>query len=290
MSKLSLGTVQFGLNYGISNKNGKIKLAEAKKILQLAKDSNINLIDTAISYGDSEKVIGDTGIKDFKFVSKLPSFPNGYINIDAWVEENVKSSIKRLGINSLYGLLIHKTENLLDNNGKKLISCLNRMKNDGLVKKIGISIYDPSECEKIFNLMKIDIVQAPLNIMDRRLVESGWLSKLNSQQVEIHTRSVFLQGLLLMSRDSIPNYFNRWSKIWDQWELELKKKNLDPIEVCLSYVLSLPEIDHIIVGVDNVYQLKDIFEKSKSKIPQIDSSFMISNDQMLINPTNWYKL
>ena len=131
MSKLSLGTVQFGLNYGVSNKNGKISLSEAKKILQLAKDSNIDLIDTAISYGDSEKVIGDIGIKDFKFVSKLPDLPSGYINVDAWVEENVKSSIKRLGINSLYGLLIHKTENLLDNKGKKLISSLNRMKNDG---------------------------------------------------------------------------------------------------------------------------------------------------------------
>lgn len=290
MSKLSLGTVQFGLNYGVSNKNGKVKLAEVKKIIQLAKNSNIDLIDTAISYGDSEKVIGDIGIKDFKLISKLPDFPGGNIDVDAWVEENVKSSIKRMGINSLYGLLIHNTENLLDNKGKKLISSLKRMKNDGLVKKIGISIYDPSECEKIFNLMKIDIVQAPLNIIDRRLVESGWLSKLNSEEVEIHARSVFLQGLLLMSRDSIPNYFNRWSKIWDQWSLELKKNNLNPMEVCLSYVLSLPEIDHVIVGVDNVYQLKDIIDKSKSKIAQIDWSFMISNDQMLINPTNWYKL
>ena len=290
MNKLSLGTVQFGLNYGISNKGGKIKFKEAKKILNLAEKSNIKLIDTAISYGESEKIIGDVGITNFKFVSKLPDFPKGYINVDEWVEENIKSSIKRLRINSLYGLLIHKTENLLGDNGKKLINSLNRIKNDGLVKKIGISIYDPSECEKIFNIMKVDIVQAPLNIMDRRLIVSGWLSKLNSQKVEIHTRSVFLQGLLLMSRNSIPSYFNRWSKIWDRWFYEIKKNNLSPTEVCLSFIFSLPEIDHIIVGVDNAYQLKDIIKKSKSKISQIDWSFMHSNDQMLINPSNWHKL
>ena len=138
--------------------------------------------------------------------------------------------------------------------------------------------------------MKVDIVQAPLNIMDRRLIVSGWLSKLNSQKVEIHTRSVFLQGLLLMSRNSIPSYFNRWSKIWDRWFYEIKKNNLSPMEVCLSFIFSLPEIDHIIVGVDNVYQLKDIIKKSKSKIAQVDWSFMHSNDQMLINPSNWHKL
>ena len=270
MSKLSLGTVQFGMNYGIANQNGQIKIEEAKKILQLAKNANIDLIDTAISYGDSEKVIGEIGITDFKFVSKLPTLPRDHSNIESWVEKNVQSSIKRLGINSLYGLLIHKSENLLDNSGKKLINALNRMKLDGLVKKIGVSIYDPSECEKIFNLTRIDIVQAPLNIIDRRLEASGWLSKLHSEEVEIHTRSVFLQGLLLMSRNKLPKYFDKWSGVWDQWSSVLKKNNLNPAEVCLSYPFSLPEIDHIIVGVNSAYQLNDIINKSQSQFPEID--------------------
>jgi aryl-alcohol dehydrogenase-like predicted oxidoreductase len=289
MSKLSLGTVQFGLNYGIANQNGQIKFAEAKKILQQAKNANIKLIDTAMSYGDSEKVIGDIGITNFKFVSKLPALPKDCVNVEAWVEENVRSSLTRLGIQSLYGLLIHRPENLLYNSGKKLINALNKIKFDGLVKKIGISIYDPSVCEKILHLTRIDIIQAPLNIVDRRLVESGWLAKLNSEEVEVHTRSAFLQGLLLMPRNSIPSYFERWSKIWDRWSLELEKNNLSAIEVCLSYPLLLPEIDHIIVGVDNVYQLNDVISKSKSQPPEIDWSFMNSNDQMLINPTNWQK-
>ena len=139
------------------------------------------------------------------------------------------------------------------------------------------------------NLARIDIVQAPLNIVDRRLVVSGWLSRLHSEEIEIHTRSVFLQGLLLMPRNKIPKIFDRWFRAWDQWSLELEKNNLSAVEACLLYPLSLPEIDRVIIGVDNVNQLNDIINKSKSQQSQIDWSFMISNDQALINPTNWHK-
>ena len=93
-----------------------------------------------------------------------------------------------------------------------------------------------------------------------------------------------------MPRNKIPKIFNKWSEVWDKWSLELKKHNLSASEVCLSYPLSLPEIDRIIIGVDNVSQLNDIIKKSKSQQSQVDWSFMISNDQMLINPTNWNKL
>jgi len=112
---------------------------------------------------------------------------------------------------------------------------------------------------------------------------------LHSEEIEIHTRSVFLQGLLLMPRNKIPKIFDRWFRAWDQWSLELEKNNLSAVEACLLYPLSLPEIDRVIIGVDNVNQLNDIINKSKSQQSQIDWSFMISNDQALINPTNWHK-
>ena len=194
MSKLALGTAQFGLTYGIANQKGQIKFSEANKILELAKNSNIDLIDTAIAYGDSEKVIGNIGIKDFKFVSKLPALPKNCADINSWVEENVQSSLMYLGVPSLYGILVHRSENFFGNSGKKLIDALKMIKSNGLVKKIGVSIYDPSECEQVMNLTRIDIVQAPLSIVDRRLIASGWLSKLHSEEIEIHTRSVLLKG------------------------------------------------------------------------------------------------
>ncbi len=289
MNKLALGTAQFGSQYGIANKS-KIKYTEVKEILRFAKKSNIDLIDTAIAYGNSEKFIGDVGIKDFKFVSKLPELPKNCENINFWVEQSVESSLKHLGISSLYGLLVHRSENLLGDSGKKLINALKMIKLNGLVKKIGMSIYDPSECEEVMKLTRIDIVQAPLNIVDRRLVISGWLSKLYSEEIEIHTRSVFLQGLLLMPHNKIPKNFNKWSKVLDKWSSELKNNNLSATEECLLYPMSFPEIDRVIVGVDNVNQLNEIIKKSKSYQSKFDWSFMISNDQMLINPSNWHKL
>lgn len=289
MSKLALGTAQFGLKYGVANQKGQIKFSEVDKILKLAKNSNIDLIDTAIIYGNSEKVIGKTGINDFKFVTKLPCLSIDCNNINSWVEKHVQSSLFNLGVSSLYGLLIHKSDDLLGNHGKKLIKALEVLKKDGLVKKIGVSIYDPSECEKFMQLTRFDIVQAPLNIVDRRLETSGWLSKLYSEEIEIHTRSVFLQGLLLMPNNRIPKNFYKWSNVWEKWSLELKKNDLSAVEACLLYPLSLPEIEHVIVGVDSADQLNELIKRSKSKHSQIDFSFMISNDQSLINPSNWNK-
>jgi aryl-alcohol dehydrogenase-like predicted oxidoreductase len=288
MSKLALGTAQFGQKYGIANKIGQINVSEIDRILQLAKEENIDLIDTSITYGDSEKIIGEAVIKDFKFVTKLPPVPQDCKDLDAWVKEKIQSSLSRLGTKSLYGLLINSSENLLNDTGKKLINAINKVKINGFVKKIGISVYDPSECEQIMRQTRIDIVQAPLNLVDQRLITSGWLSRLHSEEIEIHTRSVFLQGLLLMPRNNIPNIFNRWSRVWDQWTLELERNKLSAVGACLLYPLSFPEINRVIVGVDNSTQLNSIINSSKSHQSKIDWSFMSCNDEMLINPTNWY--
>ncbi len=287
MSKLALGTVQFGLDYGVSNFTGQTNLSEATKIIKLAKEENLDLIDTAISYGDSEKIIGKIGILDFRFVSKLPSVSSIKEDLNVILEEMIKKSLQRLGVKSLYGLLIHKPQDLLDSSGNKLIFALNQIKAKGLIKKIGVSIYDPSEIDKIINLFKIDIIQAPLNIVDRRLEKSGWLKKLHNKNIEIHTRSTFLQGLLLMQKDKIPKKFNRWTNLFDRWFLELKKYNLNATQACLSYPMSLPEIDRIVIGVNNVDQLKKLIKLSKLEILNHDLSFMISNDNLLINPSNW---
>lgn len=287
MTKLVLGSVQFGINYGISNQKGKTNFSEVKEILNFAKKSNINLIDTAIAYGDSEEILGKTGINNFNFISKLPKIPKKCRDIDYWVQDNIEASLTKLRVQNLYGLLIHDTKDLTGAFGKKLAHSIQKIRSNGLIKKTGISIYDISEIEPALKILKLDLVQAPLNIIDRRLEISGILSKLKSLKVEVHTRSTFLQGLLLLPREKLPFQFNRWSNIWDQWFLELKKKNLDPIEVCLSYPMSLSEVDRIVIGVNNLDQLKKLIKLSKSKIFNHDFSFMISNDNLLINPTNW---
>ncbi len=287
MSKLALGTAQFGLDYGIANESGKIKILDAKNILEFARVSKIDLIDTAIGYGDSEKVIGEIGAQEFKIVSKLPPFTENLLDIDLWLKNNVQSSLKRLGVKFLYGLLLHRPGDLRGDMGKKLIKALKKIQSQGLIKKIGLSIYDPRELDEFINLIEPDIIQAPLNIIDRRLETSGWLSKLHQSGIEVHTRSTFLQGLLLIPIKKIPSKFDKWNSIWEKWNSELFKNNLNASEVCLSYPLSLPEVTRVIVGIDNLNQLKNLVKISKNNTVKKDWSFMISNDPMLIDPTKW---
>ena len=289
MNKLALGTVQFGLKYGIANKIGQIRFEDVKKILQFARNVNIDLIDTAISYGDSEKVIGDVSIKDFKFVSKLPALPKSDVNISSWIEDEIQFSLKRLGIQSLYGFLIHRSEDLLGNSGKKIVNALNKLKSKGIVKKIGVSIYEPSELEKLTGLIELDIVQAPLNIIDQRLLSSGWLSKLYKNNIEVHTRSVFLQGLLLMSWQKRSFRFSRWNNLWKIWHEWLNDNQITALEATIRYALSIKEVSKVIVGVDSEEQLRQIILASDGKLPPIPSELAI-DDISLLNPSNWDKI
>jgi|TARA_B110000858_G_C17795399_1_gene472161 aryl-alcohol dehydrogenase-like predicted oxidoreductase len=290
MKKLALGTAQFGMSYGIANQHGKIKLENIKDIIKIAREKNIDLVDTAIAYGDSERIIGKIGILDFKFVTKLPPLPKiDVVNISFWVEDQIKLSLKRLGIQSLYGLLIHRSEDLLGDKGEKIVNALNNLKARGLVKKIGISIYDLSELEKLTNQIKVDIVQAPLNIIDQRLINSGWLSKLYKADVEVHIRSVFLQGLLLMSKQNRPHKFNRWKNLWKIWHEWLNDNQITALEATIRYALSVENISKVIVGVDSKKQLQQIILASDGKLPPIPPGLFM-DDINLLNPSNWNKI
>lgn len=292
-SKLALGTVQFGLSYGIANKTGQTGAAEAKKILELAEQNKINCLDTAIAYGNSEQVLGEIGVSArFNVVSKLPPLPSDSFDTELWVNHHVQESLKRLKVECLYALLLHRSENLLGSRGKKLTRTLEKLQSSGLIKKIGVSIYAPAELDYAIDHLPLNIVQAPLNVVDRRLETSGWLSKLHRDGVEVHTRSAFLQGILLMTRDDIPVKFEKWSYQWDQWAKYLKYYNISATAACLSYPLSLQEVDHVVVGVDNLGQLKEIIEAARQNLNNRpnENLFMISEDQRLINPTNWGEL
>ena len=291
MTKIAIGTVQFGQKYGITNKLGQVGKLEVKKILELAREKKIDLLDTAITYGNSEKVLGEIGVSNFSIVTKLPDCPINSLNLSLWVKNHIKESLSRLGINSLYGLLVHRPENLFGSLGVKLRDVLYELKSDGLIKKIGVSIYNPNDLFEITKNIKLDIVQAPINLIDQRLQTSGWLSRLHDNGVEIHSRSSFLQGLLLLPRKKIPTKFERWSFIWDRWEEKKKNCSKSALQLCLDYPMSLPEINKIIVGVDNLEQFHSIFLASKSIIKSNDDhSFISSNDNLLINPFNWNKL
>lgn len=288
--RLALGTVQFGLGYGIANEVGRIKSAEVGRILSEAKKNRIDILDTAIAYGTSEEVLGKVGVDGFRVVTKLPSLQADQSDIARWVMDQVRASLKRLGQEKIYGLLLHRPQDLLGLNGTRLIQALANLKNDGVVQKIGISIYCPDELDEILKRVPIDLVQAPLNIIDRRMETSGWLDRLKNDGVEIHARSVFLQGLLLMERSKIPQKFARWSSLWDQWHEKLKVQGVSLLTASLAYPLSLAQVDQVIVGVDSAAQLSEILQAAENANEGPETSFMSSTDLNLINPSNWNHL
>lgn len=288
-NKLAIGTAQFGFDYGISNKSGKVLVDEVKSILNDAYNLKINTIDTAISYGSSEQILGQIGVEKFSIVTKLPTLPKNIVDIRKWVFENLNSSLIKLNLQNIDTLLIHNSTDIFGDKGKRIFDAITELKQEGIVQKIGVSIYDPNELDVIHNQkIKLDIVQAPFNVFDRRLESSGWLSKLKESNIEIHTRSIFLQGLLLMSSQLRPIYFSKWDDHFNLWDNWLAINNFNALEACINFIKSYSVIDKIIIGVTSANELKEInkiYNKTEFIKPP---DFLQINSPSLINPSFWF--
>ena len=286
MSQLALGTVQFGLPYGVSNQLGQVSLLAVKAMLQLASSHAIDTLDTAIGYGDSENRLGQAGTSAFKVVSKLPEVPATCTDVSAWVQEQVAGSLARLGINRLYGLLLHKPDQLFEEKGSEIYQALQRLKQAGKIQKIGVSIYAPQQLDALAPRYRFDLVQAPLNLIDRRLHTSGWLQRLAFEGVEVHTRSAFLQGLLLMPQTVLPAWFAQWPDVWAKWYEWLSGHDVSALQACLAYPLSLAGVSRVVVGADSPDQLAQIISATK-QVPIADLPDLQSTDENLVNPARW---
>jgi aryl-alcohol dehydrogenase-like predicted oxidoreductase len=286
--RLALGTVQFGLDYGVSNTSGKVDESKVFEILNEAAKINIDTLDTAMLYGNSESVLGRAGVSDFNVVTKLPPIPKQVTNIKTWVIENINSSLNKLNVDKVYGLMLHRSDDFLGEQGFKLYKILCKLREDRIVNKIGVSIYSPDELDSLESSgIKIDIIQAPFNILDRRIETSGWLSKLKMSGVEIHTRSVFLQGLLLLESNKRDQYFSKWKDCFDEFDKWIQKTNQTPLGACLNFVNSYNEIDKIVVGVETMGQLRKIASSIDNSYEVPAPDHLQINDTMLIDPSNW---
>ena len=286
MNKIALGSAQFGMNYGIKNSSKVPTNEEIKKILDLSKLKKIDLIDTAMEYGSSEKKIGNNDNYNFKVITKLPSLDEKTKNLDKWIKEKVDLSLKNLKRSTLYGLLFHDPNMLLGSEGNQIYETVNDLKKDGIIEKIGLSIYSPSSLDFLVPKYKIDIVQAPFNLIDRRLLHSGWLKKLDNLGIEVHARSIFLQGLLLTPCKEIPKKFEKWTYLFKKLEEWANQNKIELLEACVLYVSSFKMFKKIIIGIDNIAQLDEILnissKSSLSKYPNLSC-----NDEALIDPSKW---
>ena len=291
MSKIALGTVQFGIDYGINSENGQIRPEEVRGILNYAYSQNIDLLDTAPAYGSSEKVLGEANVQNFKVVTKTRHFDNAEISNDDidLLKKDFSCSLVDLRQESFYGVLVHDANDLLKPGSKKLFDQLESLKQAEKIKKIGVSIYDNKQLQSILENFDIDIVQLPFNILDKRLIDSGMFAMLQNRGIEVHARSVFLQGLLLMSNQDRPRKFHRWNALWKTWHEWLNDNQITALEAAIRHAVSMPEISKVLVGVDTKDQLKEIIIASDGILPNIPAE-LYTNDVNLLNPSNWGRL
>lgn len=284
--KLALGTVQFGLAYGVANRTGQVEEGEVVAILARAREAGVDTLDTAISYGESEAALGRAGVDSLRVVTKLPALPEGWRDVRGWVRSQVEGSLARLKVDRLHGLLLHRPSQLLGPSGEALAQALRDVKDHGLVSRLGISIYDPQELEPVASRLSMDLVQSPFSLLDRRLEESGWLDRLRAGGTEIHVRSVFLQGLLLMHREQRPPFFHQWEGLWRTWEGWLQSIRLSPVQACLRFALAHPKVDRVVVGVDSLAHLKELLTVGNSPLPSLPA-WPTPPDPALLNPSQW---
>ena len=288
MNKLALGTAQFGMDYGIGSSPGKLSISEVKKILEYAKLTNIDMLDTASAYGKSEKILGELNVDEFKVVTKTRHFNIPKITDDALnlLNRDFEKSLKDLKLDSMYGLLIHHADDLMKPGASKIIEFIQNLKKTKKIKKIGVSIYENKHLNFALENFDIDLVQLPLNIFDRRLIDNGMLKLLSQEGLEVHARSIFLQGLILMADSSRPRKFDRWDSLWKSWSEWLNDYKISPLEASIRYAMSFSEISKVLVGIDSLNQLIEIVDAASGVLPPIPNE-LYTNDSLLLNPSNW---
>ena len=201
--------------------------------------------------------------------------------------KDVKKSLKNLNINKLHGLLLHNSSDLFNKRGIEIYRAMLEAKKQKLTKKIGISIYDPNMIKKILNNYNFDIIQAPFNVIDRRLLNKNILNNIKKKKIEIHIRSIFLQGLLLMKNENIKNYFNKWKKLFLKWMNFLQKNQIEAQNVCVNYAFSIKQFNKVIIGFNSHDELKQILNIKKKSL--FLPKKIMSNSKLLIYPHLWEK-
>ena len=291
--RLALGTVQFGIPYGIEGRATQTPPAEVENILQTASDLGIGLLDTAVAYGTSEAILGQTlaaigKTEAFSTISKIPPLSHATDPACAVgrLPATVEQSLERLRQNRLYGLLVHRADDLYEQHGPAVIAALNDVKARGLAARIGFSAYNSGEVDRALTVFKPDFVQVPISILDQRLIKSGHLSRLKRMQVEIHIRSVFLKGLLLMNPAELSEFFAPIRGHLESLRVEIAEVGMTALESALGFVRAQPDVDVVVIGVNSAGELREcVAAWERSSAPDLRTYAL--DEERFVNPALW---
>ena len=290
--ELGLGTVQFGMNYGLSNRDGQTAEDEVKKIINFSGQHKVRVLDTAASYGNSEQVLGNAMPADHPFDIIAKTIVCNAPVIGTSDAERLKDTFQRTLANlrqsKVAGLLIHNADDLLARGGQRLFESMEELKEAGEVEKIGVSVYEKRQIDGVLKKYSIDLIQVPVNILDQRLIKSGHLKELKTAGVEVHARSVFLQGLMLMNPAELSDFFNSIKPHLTNYHAVLMEHGYTPVQAALDFIRSIGQIDVVICGVNSLKQLSELMDgfNSEKGADGLFSEFGIDAPEIL-NPALW---
>ena len=282
-NKIVLGTVQFGVNYGINNASGQVPLEEVCKILKIAEEGGVKTLDTSAGYGQSELVLGKAMRESqthFNIVSKYPKTTKG-------VRETFMESLTQLGVKSVYGYLVHLFKCYEDNSS--IFDEMIALKNEGKIEKVGFSLYSVDQLQLLFDRdVKFDILQFPYNIFDRQF--EPYMHQLVEMGVEIHTRSAFLQGLFFKDVNTLPERLVPLKVYLEKLHQYSETERVTVEQIAFGYVLANDFVKGALIGVDNHSQLEANLKAASQRLRQKDIDFIKSieiKEKELLNPVNW---
>jgi len=279
LGRLGIGSVQFGQAYGVSNTDGQVPRAEVKLILKLAARTGIGMLDTAANYGEAEAVLGGNDLTPFRIVSKTLGVQHGVHAVIARVRESVRT------LGAVDMLLVHAAKDLLGPSGATLWRALQALKAEGVIGGIGISAYVADDPVALAERFRPDAMQLPFSLLDQRLLRDGSLARLKELGVEIHARSLFLQGLLFMSRP--PEKLAAAAPMLDRIRAEIAGAGTTPLSAALGFALSRPEIDIAVVGMTGLQQFNEIVAAALSPVPEMDWQACALSDERILTPSLW---
>jgi aryl-alcohol dehydrogenase-like predicted oxidoreductase len=291
LSRLGLGTVQFGFDYGVSNRTGRPAEGEVAAILARAAEMGIGYVDCAPAYGEAEILIGRHLPRDhnLRIVTKLSPIDQATIEArhGAAVLETLARSLEHLRVDKVYGLLIHHAGDVGKPGAEHIVDALMQARDRGWAGRIGASIYDAEQLALVESRFQPQLVQLPLNVLDRRPIRSGMLSRLKAHSVEVHARSVFLQGALLMNPNELPQFFAPVRAHITSLQHYWSGVGLSALEGCLAFVMQRPEIDAVIVGVNRVGEFDEIVAAVDQSMDVCLHGPATSVDPLYLDSSRW---
>ena len=292
LMRIGLGTVQFGEDYGISNRQRKPDEQEVANILAHAVEAGVKVIDTATVYGDAELLLGKhlPLHHAMRIVTKIPAVVGD--RIEPWhakhLLDSLAASLDRLRVDCVHALLVHQASDLGKTGWPHLINALYEAQSRGWTRRIGASVYGIEQLSLVESRFRPEIVQLPLNVLDRRLLAAGWLEYLHGRGTEIHARSIFLQGALLMHGAELPPFLMPIADHIDRLSILATCNGISRTAACLAFVLQQPAVNFAIVGVNRRTELKEI----EAAVALLDGQFIDfgpapSVDALCLDPSAW---